>query len=387
MAYKLIEISKTPHLAKYAITIWESLLKGEIIDGGGIIPGPEMNYDYAFEAIYSLLQKEEIWDNIISYLFSKIIYSDDFSKIGNLLFETIKEYVSDEVFRRFTIELISHVKYYRDESISDQIDCLKGYEDYWLPILLESKEDGLVHLSDLELDKYNLTTDDLEQIHKEIKKLLEIEPSRDFNPKILAYLHKKGFTYSWKDFLPLLGRNKITDAYFRSLISEIDENILIQAIENFVKTEEKLKTAIISRKNQVYLEEFLNRYLLNKSIIDADAIFHRWIIDFFKDTDKYLSHTLVNHCKIWLFEEIQRCNFIKEILSNNALNLERATEIFTNTKYFYGEELVVVLYANFWDECVSEEILRNILEKMIDSVNCPTYINLKNIGLRIFYHI
>ncbi|MGC9779571.1 MAG: NACHT domain-containing protein [Candidatus Heimdallarchaeota archaeon] len=374
LAYKLIEVSKTPHLALYAITIWESLLKGMGTDGGGWIPGPEMNYDYTYEAISSLLKKDKIWDNIISYLYSKVIHSDDYKKFGNLLFETIKEYVSDELYMELTLRLISNVKHYRDESISNQLDCLKGYEDYWLPILLNSKKDGLVHLSDLDLDNYNLTSDDLEEIHQEIKKFIDVEPPRGFNPQILVYLHKKGFAYDWKDFVPLLGQNKISDAYFRRLITDIDENNLIQVLEKLDETEEKLKVVLISRKNQKYLEEFLNRYLLGKSILDTETIFHKWIIDFFKDTDKYLSYTLVNHCKIWLFEEIQGCNFLIKILSNKAINLERATEIFTSTEYFYGYELVnVVLYDEFWDDYASEEIIENLFEKMIDSVDGPSY--------------
>ena len=388
LAYKLIEVSRTPHLALYAITIWESLLKGMATDGGGYIPGPEIIYDYAFEAISSLLKKNNVWDNIISYLFSKIKYSDDYKKVGNLIFETIKECVSDELFRKLVLRLISNVKHYQDESLSNQLDCLKGFENHWLPILLDSGKDGLIHLSDLYLNNYSLTNSDLEKIYLEIKKLLKTEPSRGFNPQILVYLDKKGFSFNWTDFIPLIGRNKISDAYFRRLISDISEDSLLQALENLDEIEEKLKVAIVSRKNQIYLEEFLSRYLLRKSISDKDSLFQKWLEVFFKDTDKYISNNLVQHCKIWLFEEIKKCNFIIRILSSKDIDLELVTDFFMNSEYFYGKEIVeIFLFDEFWDNSVTEELLKNILVKMIDSLDDQYYKSQKYWIKNLFPHL
>ena len=368
LASRLIEVANTRHLALYAITIWESLYRGEIVDGGGIIPGPEMKYECAYDAIYSLLKRDEVWEDIISYLFSKIIRSEDCNKIGKLLFKDLKESINDKLFRQLTLELFSIVNYYKDEAVSKQISCLKGFEEIWLSVLLKDEE-GLCHLSRIDLENYDLPKEDTEKIYKEVKKTIQRKPPENFNPQILIFLNKKGYSFDWKNFIIVAGRDRITDNYFRNLITEISEEELLQMINKLENLEDKLKVAIISRKNQMYLEEFLKKYLVGNKNNNEKSIYQSWLENIFKDNNDYRVFSLVNYAKVWLFEEIKHYEIIIKILSDKDINLRQTTEFFERPVNFYEQELIeLYLDDSFWKYNIKEELFRNIIEKMNESL-------------------
>ncbi len=371
IAYRMIEVARTEHLALYAIKIWKSLLNGMATDGGGHIPGPEMIYEYGFKAIDSLLKKEIIWEYLIGYLFSKITNSNYYSKLGILLFENIREYISEDLFKQLVFKLVSKVMYLKDENLSKQLNCLKGFEDFWLPILLDSGEKGFYLLSYLNLENYDFTEYDLEQIYLVTKNFIETRSSGEINPQILVYLLEEGYTIVWNDFLNLLGSNMKTDAYFRKLISNISEETLLQAIDELDNNIDKLLAVIISRKNQNYLEDFLSCYFLKASLIDIKTLFQNWLKQLFDDDKEMLIiYKLEQHIKLWLFSEIKNYNFINVLLSDINLNLKLLTDFFEKPVSFYGRDLVDELPTEeFWNLNITEEILKNILDKMIVSLD------------------
>lgn len=369
-ASRLIGVAKTKHLALYANSIWYNLLRGMATDGGGFIPGPEMIYEYGFDAIDSLLKKEVIWEGLVGDLFTKVIHSDDNARIGNLLFNNIRKHVSYELFKQLTTNLISILTPFRGGNSNEQRDCLKGFEDVWMPILLDSGVEGLYLISYLELEDFDFTKEQLEKIFQEVKVLVRIKHSLEVNPQLLEYLMKKEFPITWTDFLYLLGIKMKSDSFFRELVSNVSEDTLLNTLNNLDTTKDKLLAAIISRKNLDYLRDFLSVYLVGINSIDNETLYQNWLKQYFSDNkEPFGKHQLVQYAKLWVLSEIMKYDLIDEIFSNNMLDFKKLTEFFKDSYTFYGRELVENLPINeFWDRNISERIIKNILTIMIESL-------------------
>ncbi len=375
---RLIEVAKTKYLAYYALTIWNNLLDGMDADGGAHIPGPAIIPEFAINAINSLLKKEVIWENIVQILYSMALKSDKYSELGILLFEEIRESISDETFRKLTFKLVSNVMYSKGDNLKNQLNCLKGFEDFWLPILLGSSFDGLAHLSNLELSSYNFTAKDLEQIYSLVKLSLESQKELNFNPRILMYLHSKEFPIVWTDFLKFIGLSDEIDAFFRNIIpNDLDEEEILKSINELEENHDKILVAFITRINEDYFEDFLKSYLLIADSIENTSLFQSWLIELFDDEKSHLyTYKLESQIKKWLFEKSDKINFLDSILSNKEVDFNRLSKLFGQLSYYYDrdyyqgiEEEIKLKIKEFWDKNQSVNIIRNILSKMIDSAN------------------
>ncbi|MGC9777782.1 MAG: hypothetical protein HZR80_00905 [Candidatus Heimdallarchaeota archaeon] len=74
LSYRLIEIAKTVHLAKYAIYMWKRLLMGEFLGiEVGYSEGPDLILEFAEKAKESLLKKDKIFSSLIEIIDSEIL--------------------------------------------------------------------------------------------------------------------------------------------------------------------------------------------------------------------------------------------------------------------------------------------------------------------------
>lgn len=373
---RLIEIAKTKYLAYYALTIWNNLLDGMEADGGAHIPGPSIIPEYTINTIHSLLKREEIWENIIQVLYSMALKSDKYKELGILLFEEIKGNVSIETYRELTFKLISSVMYSKNSDFENQLNYLKGFEDFWLPILLDSSKDGLSYLSNLDLSGYNFTVDDVEQIYSIVKESLESEKELSFNPKMLIYLYNKEYPIVWTDFLKFIGQSDEIDEFFRKIIPDnLSEKEILKSIDELDVNQDKILVALVTRKNEDFYEDFLKSYLLGIDSIKNTSLLQNWLIELFNDEKNYLyTYNLESQIKKWLFEKPNKIAFLDSILSNKEIELEKLSDFFGQLSYFYGrdyyqgiEKDIEQKVRKFWDKNYSENIIRNILSKMIDS--------------------
>ena len=378
IASGLIGVAQTKQLAFYAITIWESLLYGMDADAGAHIPGPKIIPEFAINSIRALLKRELLWEDIIEILFSMILKSDKYPELGILLFKEIKEFVDEETFRRLIFELISNVMYSKGERIQNQIDCLKGFEDIWLPILFESDDKGLSYLSQLDLSNYDLTEDDIENLYSLVRSSFENKKELDFNPKILIFLHEKDFPVDWTDFFTFLGESEEIDSFFRKIIpTKLTEQQIITYIDEIENNNDKLLVALVSRLNLDYLEDFMKGYFFSKNSINKKSLFQKWLLKYINEkkspSDMYKLETQL---KRWLFKEPTKINFLESILSNVEINFDKLNELFDDTNFYYSRDYYLEIekenklkIKEFWEKNNTEKILENILGKMIETAN------------------